>query len=130
MKTYVTSELIAKRLCIHCKHCETTYPTLEASNPRHNCTLKRSDVDNSPCYTAHEARLRRSICGGHYWQQGSNVAVYSTETEAKAAQKEDWIRSFISIAREHIRDGVVPRVTCGGYDEARRRVEAEMEVAA
>lgn len=124
MKTFISQSIAEKQLCIHCKYCVTTYPTLFAGEPCHSCSLKRNRVDDSPKHTAAFARKNPLICGGRKWALSSDVVVCETDAQAEHMRSEDWINGFIERAKELVAKNESPTVTCGGLDEAIRRVKA------
>ena len=122
MKTFVTQSKIDKKLCIHCKHCESVglFP------PRLFCGLYRSKADDSPLYSVQMVRNNPFKCGGRKWEISPNIQTCETEEEAERLQHEESVASYMSRARRIVATGERCYMTCGALDEAIKRVRREL----
>lgn len=120
-KIYVTKEKLDKQLCIHCK-----YVVPVSTSEKYLCGLVLSEVDDSPVYTAYEARTWAGCCGLK-WEINPNITACSSEAEAKILYDEDQINQYMGQAREIVKYKYDVRITNGYLNEAIERVKNEVK---
>jgi hypothetical protein len=123
-KSFIEKSQIDKKLCIHCKHC-SVYAGLGVKD-RIMCGLYRDKVDDSELYTAFYSRLNPLKCGGSKWEISPDIVICQSKEDAESFQSEDWIESFLPLARKVVKGEVEkPLFTCGGYEKALERALKE-----
>lgn len=120
-KIYVTKEKLNKQLCIHCK-----YIVPVSTSEKYLCGLVLSKVDDSPVYTAKEARSWAG-CLGQKWEINPNITACSSEAEAEILYEEDQINKYMDQARAIVKNKYDICITNGYLNKAIERARNEVK---
>lgn len=122
MITYISKERENKKWCIDCEHCIRNLAFVNI----YSCNLYRDNVDGSPRFICSDVRDTEK-CNGEKWVLKKKIVVAKNQTEADRLNEEENIEDFMKTAREHVKNGTAPFVTCGYMEKAMERAKKELE---